>query len=87
MALLMTLPKSGMLVGPSSDEGLPDLEWLEEMLQSDDLILAVTLVNPGNPTGTLLERKYLQKAVDLCHQYKEWLILDCTYEYFVPDSN
>lgn len=87
MSYQMTLPESNLLVGPSSDEGLPDFVWLESQLKSDDSIRAVTLVNPGNPTGTLLKRDYLQKAVDLCRQYKAWLILDCTYEYFVPDAN
>lgn len=87
MAIQMTLPESGLLVGPSSDDGLPDLEWLEEQFQQandEHPIKAVTLVNPGNPTGTLLDRAFVTKVVELCQKYKAWLILDCTYEYFVP---
>jgi aspartate/methionine/tyrosine aminotransferase len=87
MALQMTLPPSGLIVGPTSDEGLPDLAWLETELQQKENIRAVTLVNPGNPTGTLLSRAFLQQAVDLTRKYGVWLILDCTYEYFVPDSD
>ena len=87
MALQMTLPASGLVVGPTSDEGLPDLEWLEEELKQNEAIRAVTLVNPGNPTGTLLSRDFLQKAVDLCRAHNVWLILDCTYEYFVPNAD
>jgi len=87
MAIQMTLPESGLLVGPSSDAGIPDLKWLEEKLRTDESIRAVTIVNPGNPTGTLLDREFLQNAADLCSKYDTWLILDCTYEYFVKDSN
>ena len=43
----------------------------------------VTLVNPGNPTGTALSRDAVQPLVDLCRAQKCWLILDATYEYFV----
>ena len=87
MAIQMTLPESGLLVGPSSDAGVPDLEWLETQLHTDESIRVVTIVNPGNPSGTLLERTYLQKVVDLCRQFGAWLILDCTYEYFVPNAD
>jgi aspartate/methionine/tyrosine aminotransferase len=70
---------------------LPDLDWLEgKLAKTDDdnnRVKAVTLVNPGNPTGTLLERSFVQKAVDLCHKYGAWLILDCTYECFVPNAD
>lgn len=87
MAIQMTLPESGLLVGPSSDAGIPDLDWLQEQLQSDPTIRLVTLSNPGNPTGTLLDRNLLQRAVDLCRQHGAWLVLDSAYEYFVPNSD
>ena len=86
MALQMTLPsQENLLEGPSSAQGIPDLEWLQRTLEQNPSIKMVTLVNPGNPTGTLLSRDVLQVAVDLCRQYGAWLVLDCTYEYFVPD--
>ena len=86
MAIQMTLPEKSLVEGPSSDAGIPDLEWLEKLLQSDRSVRMVTIVNPGNPTGTLLSRATLQRAVDLCHEHGCWLVLDCTYEYFVPNS-
>lgn len=82
MALQMTLEESAMLIGPSSDDGVPDWDWLEQQLIADPDIHMVTVVNPGNPTGTLLDRPTLQRAVDMCRQYQCWLVLDCTYEYF-----
>ena len=87
MALQMTLPESSLVVGPSDEaDGSPDLQWLEKTLRSDPSIKVVTVVNPGNPTGTHLSRDLLQKIVDLCREHRTWLVLDCTYEYFVPSS-
>ena len=90
MALQMTISQDNILEGPTSDEGLPDLDWLEEQFRSDDddkhKIQMVVLTNPGNPTGTLLSRSFVQRAVDLCRRYSAWLILDTTYEYFVPEQ-
>jgi aspartate/methionine/tyrosine aminotransferase len=86
MALQMTLPESCLVVGPVSDAGLPDLKWLESRLKDDSSIKMVTLVNPGNPTGTYLNRDFVQKVVDLCREHTCWLILDVTYEYFVRSS-
>eukprot|EP00548_Thalassiothrix_antarctica_P009053 CAMPEP_0194156840 /NCGR_PEP_ID=MMETSP0152-20130528/69750_1 /TAXON_ID=1049557 /ORGANISM="Thalassiothrix antarctica, Strain L6-D1" /LENGTH=413 /DNA_ID=CAMNT_0038864811 /DNA_START=127 /DNA_END=1365 /DNA_ORIENTATION=+ len=83
MAVQMALPEDSLVVGPCSDDGIPDMKWLEATLKSDSSIQMVTIVNPGNPTGVSLSRKILQSAVDLCREYKAWLVLDCTYEYFV----
>jgi aromatic aminotransferase len=83
MAIQMALPSESLVVGPCSDDGIPDLTWLEETLLADPSIHVVTIVNPGNPTGVTLSRQVLQRAVDLCRDHKAWLILDCTYEYFV----
>jgi aspartate/methionine/tyrosine aminotransferase len=82
MALQMTLPTGHILTGPSSERGVPDLTWLRDQLRADDSIKMVTLTNPGNPTGVLLDRSVLAEAVDICRAYNCWLVLDCTYEYF-----
>lgn len=89
MALQMTLPESNsdaIMTGPSSDTGVPDMQWLRQKLQADSSIQMVTLTNPGNPTGVTLSREVLQEAVDLCREYSCWLVLDCTYEYFTADG-
>jgi aspartate/methionine/tyrosine aminotransferase len=85
---VMSLQMCGVdiLYGPSHD-GIPDVDWLEQQLQADPSIHVVTLTNPCNPTGTFYDRKLLQRVVDLTRQYNCFLILDCTYEYFVHDSD
>lgn len=83
MAIQMALPPESLVVGPCSNDGVPDLKWLAMALQEDPSIHMVTLVNPGNPTGVTLSREVLQQAVDLCRDHGAWLTLDCTYEYFV----
>jgi len=87
MAVQMCCGDSSVVVGPCSDQGIPDFEWLEETLQSSEgKIKMVTVVNPGNPTGVSLEKDMLQKVVDLCRTYSAWLVLDCTYEYFTTPN-
>ena len=87
MAIQMALPSESLVVGPCSDEGIPDLKWLGRTLHDDPSIHMVTIVNPGNPTGVTLSRRVLQQAVDLCREHEAWLTLDCTYEYFVNVDN
>jgi aromatic aminotransferase len=82
MAIQMCSPES-LLVGPCSDDGVPDADWLEQQFRSGQKIQMVTVVNPGNPTGVTLDRSILQRVVDLCRTHACWLILDCTYENFV----
>ncbi|KAL3940434.1 MAG: hypothetical protein SGARI_000968 [Bacillariaceae sp.] len=89
MAIQMSCGDDAVVVGPTSDQGIPDLEWLNQTLEnssSGGSMRTVTIVNPGNPTGVSLSRDYLQQVVDLCKQHGVWLILDCTYEYFTEPS-
>jgi aromatic aminotransferase len=85
MAIQMCSPES-LLVGPCSDDGVPDADWLEQQFRSGQNIQMVTVVNPGNPTGVALDRSILQRVVDLCRTYSCWLVLDCTYENFVHST-
>lgn len=70
---------ANLAIGNHTVEGIPDLQWLEDQLEADAV---VTICNPGNPTGTLLERSFLQQIVNLTRERGAWLILDVTYEYF-----
>jgi aspartate/methionine/tyrosine aminotransferase len=87
MALQMCCGADSVVVGPCTDEGIPDLTWLETTLKSSSQSIdMVTIVNPGNPTGVSLSKDLLRRVVDLCEEHSVWLVLDCTYEYFTrPD--
>lgn len=89
MALQMVMSNASehLLIGPSTVSGLPDIDWLEHTLKSESSIRMVTITNPCNPTGTRVDRQILQRAVDICREHNVWLVLDCTYEYFVDDGN
>jgi len=63
---------------------LPDLQALEDTLKNNN-IATVTLVNPGNPTGTMLPSDLVHAVADLTKKYNAWLIMDNTYEYFAWD--
>ena len=83
MAIQLAVGNEGLLVGNCSPDGVPDLDWLEEQLESpSNSIQVVTITNPGNPTGVSLSHSVLSRAVDLCKKHKKWLVLDCTYEHF-----
>jgi len=92
MAIQSTRGNDAVLVGPIDDNGYPDLNWLQETLDSDedDLIRMVTVVNPGNPTGVSLPRAVLDEVADMTRLHNEksvdkkrtWLIMDNTYEHF-----
>jgi aspartate/methionine/tyrosine aminotransferase len=85
MALQMT--NTPIVYCECNDEGIPNLEQLERLFQSVPTIRMVTLTNPGNPTGVLLSREFVQSVVTLCQQYHAWLILDVTYEYFQHENS
>jgi aspartate/methionine/tyrosine aminotransferase len=86
MALQMCCGDDSVVVGPCSADGIPDVAWLQETLQTQRIDM-VTIVNPGNPTGVSLSKEYLQPIVDLCEHHATWLVLDCTYEYFTTPAD
>ncbi|KAJ1433891.1 Pyridoxal phosphate-dependent transferase, major domain [Sesbania bispinosa] len=40
----------------------------------------VTIVNPGNPTGTYIPEPLLKRISDLCKNAGSWLVVDNTYD-------
>lgn len=78
---------TNILVGPSDPTTLhPDADWLEEILSPQEgkvLPKLVTVVNPGNPSGTFIPEPLLQRISQLCRKAGAWLVVDNTYEYFM----
>lgn len=81
---------NNILIGPSNLKTLhPDVEWLEKLLLDIDtkpVPKLVTVVNPGNPSGTYIPLPLLQRISDLCKRVGAWLVVDNTYEYFMYDG-
>ncbi|PON66354.1 L-threonine-O-3-phosphate decarboxylase [Parasponia andersonii] len=77
-----------ILVGPCDQKTLhPDADWLERtLLESRQVPKLVTVVNPGNPTGTYIPEPLLKRIADLCRKAGTWLVVDNTYEYFMYDD-
>lgn len=79
---------TNILVGPGDPMTLhPDADWLEKTLnETNPPPKVVTVVNPGNPSGTYIPEPLLKRISDLCEAAGSWLIVDNTYEYFMYDG-
>eukprot|EP00055_Hartaetosiga_balthica_P003219 m.6968 g.6968 ORF g.6968 m.6968 type:complete len:389 (-) comp2684_c0_seq1:510-1676(-) len=61
-----------------------DFQWLEAHLPNKKVLV---VVNPCNPSGTLLSMEELVRLRDLCAACNVWLVVDNTYEYFIYDDD
>ncbi|XP_042491245.1 aromatic aminotransferase ISS1-like [Macadamia integrifolia] len=79
---------TNILVGPGNPKTLyPDADWLEKILsETKPVPKVVTIVNPGNPSGTYIPDPLLKRISDLCESAGSWLVVDNTYEYFMYDG-
>lgn len=79
---------TNILVGPGNPNTLhPDADWLEKILsETKPVPKLVTVVNPGNPSGTYIPEPLLKRISDLCRAAGCWLLVDNTYEYFMYDG-
>ncbi|TQE04423.1 hypothetical protein C1H46_009943 [Malus baccata] len=79
---------TNILVGPGHPKTLhPDADWLEKTLsETKPTPKLVTVVNPGNPSGTYIPDSLLKRISNLCRDAGSWLVVDNTYEYFMYDD-
>lgn len=79
---------TNIIVGPANPNTLrPDADWLEKILsETKPTPKLVTVVNPGNPSGTYIPEPLLKRISDLCRNAGSWLVVDNTYEYFMYDG-
>ncbi|WCJ40652.1 Pyridoxal phosphate (PLP)-dependent transferases superfamily protein [Euphorbia peplus] len=79
---------TNILVGPGNPDTLhPDADWLEKtLLETRPVPKVVSVVNPGNPSGTYIPEPLLKRISNLCREAGSWLIVDNTYEYFMYDG-
>ncbi len=60
-----------------ADGFLPDLKRLSEMVGSG--VKLISLSNPNNPTGALLDRAYLTRLVEIARSAGAWILCDEVY--------
>ncbi|MCK5727086.1 MAG: pyridoxal phosphate-dependent aminotransferase [Thiotrichaceae bacterium] len=64
----------------------PDLEEIENHVHYNEQIVAILVINPNNPTGSVLKRETLEKIVAIAKKYDCFLIFDEIYHHMVfPD--
>jgi aspartate/methionine/tyrosine aminotransferase len=56
---------------------LPDLDELRAHVSGGAKLVAIN--NPNNPTGSLMDRAFLEQVVDICDQAGAWLLCDEVY--------
>ena len=56
---------------------LPDLDELRSMLRPDTRLVAIN--NPNNPTGSLMDRAFLEEIAEIARSADAWLLCDEVY--------
>lgn len=79
---------TNILVGPGEPKTLyPDADWLKQtLMETNPKPKLVSVVNPGNPSGTYIPEPLLKRISNLCKVAGSWLVVDNTYEYFMYDG-
>jgi aspartate/methionine/tyrosine aminotransferase len=64
----------------------PDLEEIENKVKYNDHVVAILVINPNNPTGSVAQRKTLEKIVAIAKRYDCFLIFDEIYHHMTFDD-
>lgn len=57
----------------------PDVEHIKWQVKNNSKVGAILLINPGNPTGSVIEKCYLEEIVKIAEENKLMLISDEVY--------
>ncbi|KAL9661624.1 hypothetical protein QQ045_026448 [Rhodiola kirilowii] len=79
---------NNILIGPTDPQTLqPDADWLETVLSNTKPVpKLLSIVNPGNPSGTCIPHPLLKRISEICQRAGTWLVVDNAYEYFLYDD-
>ena len=64
----------------------PDLEEIENKVKYNDHVVAILVINPNNPTGSVYQRETLEKIVDIAKRHDCFLIFDEIYHHMTFDG-
>lgn len=59
----------------------PDLDEIENKVRYNEQIVAIIVINPNNPTGSVYQRETLKKIVEIAKKYDCFLIFDEIYHH------
>jgi aspartate/methionine/tyrosine aminotransferase len=64
----------------------PDIEEIENKVKYNDHVVAILVINPNNPTGSVYKRETLEKIVAIAKKYDCFLIFDEIYHHMIFDG-
>ena len=64
----------------------PDLEEIENKVKYNDHVVAILVINPNNPTGSVFKRETLESIVKIAKEHDCFLIFDEIYHSMVFDG-
>ena len=64
----------------------PDLQEIENKVKYNDHVVAILVINPNNPTGTVFKRETLESIVKIAKDHDCFLIFDEIYHSMVFDG-
>ena len=84
MAIQMTGGADHVVIGETDANLIPDMTWLQKQFDAqqqnesssanEGSIKLVVIVNPGNPSGTIVPKPILEEAAAMCAKHDAWLV-------------
>ena len=68
------------------DNWEPDVEEIENKVKFNDHVVAILVINPNNPTGSVYRRETLEKIVAIAKKHDCFLIFDEIYHHMTFDG-
>ena len=69
-----------------SNDWEPDIEEIENKVRYNDHVVAILVINPNNPTGSVYKRETLEKIIAIAKKYDCFLIFDEIYHHMTFDG-
>ena len=64
----------------------PNIEEIENKVKFNEFVVAILVINPNNPTGSVYKRETLEKIVAIAKKYDCFLIFDEIYHHMTFDG-
>lgn len=64
----------------------PDVDEIENKVKYNDHVVAILVINPNNPTGSVYKKETLEKIVAIAKKYDCFVIFDEIYHHMVFDG-